>query len=192
MKETSKCERVRQRRGDFAKYLHGHGIDVGCGNDLLRVPDGSVRAWDLDAGDAQLMAGVPADTFDFVYSSHCLEHLRDVPEALRNWARIVRPGGWLYVVVPDYVLYEKMTWPSRFNSDHKQSFSGLIERRAVVRPNHWHMDGDLASVLSSLGLGSYRWELESRGFNFNAGNLDQTRQDAVAQLYFVAQKPAAT
>jgi SAM-dependent methyltransferase len=91
------------------------------------------------------MAAVSADTFDFVYSSHCLEHMRDVPETLRNWTRILRPGGWLYVVVPDYVLYEKMSWPSRFNSDHKQSFSGLIDRSAVVRPNHWHLDGQLVN-----------------------------------------------
>jgi len=152
MRETSKCHSARQKRGDFEKYLRGSGIDIGAGNDPLRVVEGLVRGWDVAEGDAQVMPGVPDGVYDFVYSSHCLEHMRDVPEALRNWVRIIKPGGHLYVVVPDYVLYEKITWPSRFNSDHKQSFSNTITRAAVVRPNHWHMDQDLLPLLGRLGV----------------------------------------
>ena len=29
MNETSKCHNFRKARGDFDKYLHGHGIDIG-------------------------------------------------------------------------------------------------------------------------------------------------------------------
>lgn len=191
MKETSKCHNVRVRRGDFEKFLRGDGIDIGAGNDPLRPLNGTVRSWDKPEGDAQLMAGISDSHFDFVYSSHCLEHMREVPEALRNWTRILKPGGWLYVVVPDYVLYEKLTWPSRFNRDHKQSFSNFISRSAVVRPNHWHMDQDLVPLLRELGLTQTTWALESHNFNFNAGSFDQTVKDAVAQLYFVAQKALA-
>lgn len=188
MKETSKCHNVRVRRGDFDKFFRGDGIDIGAGNDPLRPLNGTVRSWDKSEGDAQVMAGVSDGRFDFVYSSHCLEHMREVPEALRNWSRILKPGGWLYVVVPDYVLYEKLTWPSRFNRDHKQSFSNFISRSAVVRPNHWHMDQDLVPLLRELGLTQATWALESHNFNFNAGLFDQTVRDAVAQLYFVAQR----
>ena len=101
MNETSKSQPFRQQRGDFQKYLRGSGIDIGAGPDPLLIPDGRVRAWDLADGDAQLMAGVADATYDFVYSSHCLEHMRDVEESLRNWVRILKPGGFLYVVVPD-------------------------------------------------------------------------------------------
>lgn len=188
MRETSKCYQVRLRRGDFDKYLKGDGIDIGAGPDPLHVPSGTVRAWDLNDGDAQKMAGVADGAYDFVYSSHCLEHMRDLPEALGNWVRILKPGGWLYFVVPDYILYEKMTWPSRFNGDHKQSFSSQITRSAVMRPNHWHVDQDLIPLLKGLGLEEITWAVEFHGFNFNAGYMDQTLFDALAQIYFVGQK----
>src|SRR5262245_49806129 len=112
MNETSKSQPHREARGDFDKYLKGNGIDIGAGHDVLVVKEGTVRAWDVPDGDAQLMAGVADESFDFVYSSHCLEHLDSVPEALKNWVRILKPGGHLYFIVPDYILYEKMCWPS--------------------------------------------------------------------------------
>ena len=192
MRETTKCYQARLQRGDFEKYLKGDGIDIGAGPDPLRVPAGTVRAWDVQDGDAQKMAGVPDNTYDFVYSSHCLEHMWDVPEALSNWVRILKPGGALYVVIPDYILYEKMTWPSRFNGDHKQSFSNVITRSAVMRPNHWHMDQDLIPLLKGLGIEEIQWAVEFRGFNFNAGYMDQTLFEAVAQIYFVGRKRAVT
>jgi len=190
MRETSKCREIRVNRGDFSNYLRGNGIDIGAGNDPLRVVQGSVRAWDMKDGDAQLMEGISDTIFDFVYSSHCLEHMREVPEALSNWVRILKPNGWLYVVVPDYILDEKMTWPSRFNQDHKQSFSNIVTRNNVRRPNHWHTNEDLIPLLRSLNLVDINWALESHNFNFNAGLFDQTMQNAMAQLYFVARKPA--
>ena len=188
MRETSKCEALRKSRGDFDAFLHGKGIDIGCGNDVLKVENGSVRAWDVPDGDAQLMTGVPDGELDFAYSSHCLEHMRDVPTTLHHWARIVKPGGFLYFVVPEYVLYEKMTWPSMFNSDHKQSFSVLIARRQVQRPNHFHSSEDMVPLMTSLGLESLRITVEDLGFNYNCGILDQTLQYATAQICFVAKK----
>jgi SAM-dependent methyltransferase len=191
MDETSKCQNFRKARGDFDKWLHGDGIDIGCGRDPLKVEKGTVRAWDIPDGDAQLMAGVPDNTYDFVYSSHCLEHMRDVPESLRNWLRITKPGGFVYTVVPDYVLYEKMCWPSRFNGDHKQSFSFMITRQAVVRPNHYHIQQDLVPLIKSLGAEPVFMQLEDYGFNYNFAIVDQTLGNAVAQYCIVAQKNRA-
>jgi ubiquinone/menaquinone biosynthesis C-methylase UbiE len=34
------------------------------------------------------MAGVVDGSVDFVHSSHCLEHMVDVRETLKNWIRI--------------------------------------------------------------------------------------------------------
>jgi SAM-dependent methyltransferase len=189
MKETAKMMEIRRNRGDFANYLRGKGIDIGCGDDCLKVDDGSVRPWDVGDGDAQLMKGVADGEFDFVYSSHCLEHMRDVRETLLHWTRILKPGGFLYVIVPDYLLYEKLTWPSRNNSDHKQSFSIMVPRRVVARPNHFHIEEDLKPLLRELGVDMVRVTFEDYGFNYNAGIFDQTRmQTAVSQICFVAKK----
>jgi len=188
MQETSKSRSLRAARGDFAKYLHGGGIDIGAGDDPLVVDNGTVRAWDVPDGDAQVLAGVPDSSFDFVYSSHCLEHMRSVDESLRNWLRILKPGGYLYVVVPDYILYEKMVWPSRYNGDHKQSFSFLISRAAVRRDNHFHVSDDLLPLLKSLGAESVQLSVEDAGFNYNFGIADQTMLGALAQLCIVTRK----
>lgn len=121
MEETSKVRTRREAEGWFSRYIQGKGIDIGCGNDPL-TPD--CQAWDrtLGSGDAQKMAGVADETYDWVYSSHCLEHMVDPREALQNWWRILKPGGYLLVAVPSALLYEQGHWPSAFNADHKSTW----------------------------------------------------------------------
>jgi SAM-dependent methyltransferase len=130
MWEQSKAAKRRFAIGAFqARYFAGHGVDIGGKGDSLAQYVGifprmlSVRTWDVEDGDAQQMAGVPDDHFDFVHSSHCLEHMVDVRIALANWIRIVKPGGFLVITVPDEDMYEQQQWPSRYNSDHKWTFT---------------------------------------------------------------------
>lgn len=82
-----------------------------------------VRTWDWEDGDAQFLASVSDGEFDFVHSSHCLEHLVDPRKGLRNRLRVGRPGGYLVVTVPDEDLYEQGIFPSTFNQDHKWTFT---------------------------------------------------------------------
>lgn len=114
----------------FARaYFVGDGIDIGSGNDPLdqygEMFPGmrSCRSWDVDDGDAQFMRGVPDGTYDFVHSSHCLEHMVGPGIALDNWVRILKRGGHLVCVVPDEDMYEQGVWPSTFNPDHKHTFT---------------------------------------------------------------------
>lgn len=179
---------MRKERGDFEKYLTGDGIDIGAGRDALKVESGQVTSWDINKGDAQVLDGVLNDSFDFAYSSHCLEHMRDVGEALTNWARVVKPGGYLYIVVPDYLYYEKLRWPSVFNEGHNHTFSMNITREQVERDNHWNIKKDLTPLLKSIGVDVLNVGLELDGFNYNAGHEDQTMKDALSQLCIIAKK----
>lgn len=117
--ETSKTRAVRGT--DFEeRYLRGRIIDIGCGPDPI-VPH--AEPFDLEHGDAQEIASLrPNGVYDAVCSSHCLEHMRNVPATLRQWWALVRPGGFLILVVPDEDLYEQGAWPSLFNRDHKATF----------------------------------------------------------------------
>ncbi len=123
MKETSKCYKFREEKGYFDKYLSGSGIDIGGGDDPLRIKNGNVYCYDLKQGDAQYMANVKTNTYDFVYSSHCLEHMNDLEIAFHNWIRICKPGGYLYITVPHETYYEHDVWPSRWNAGHRWSFT---------------------------------------------------------------------
>ncbi|HVL88227.1 MAG TPA: class I SAM-dependent methyltransferase [Candidatus Thermoplasmatota archaeon] len=123
-RETSKARERRLREGFFDKYCRGQGIDIGCAGDVLAP---NCRGWDLEDGDAHHLAGAPDASYDFAYSSHTLEHMEDPALALRNWWRVVKPGGFLLLYVPDRDLYEKKrTLPSRWNDDHKHYF--LLDR----------------------------------------------------------------
>jgi SAM-dependent methyltransferase len=132
MWEQSKSAKRRYDIGAFHnRYFVGNGIDVGGKPDPLRQYIGifsrmqSVHTWDIDDGDAQNMEAVANNQYDFLHASHCLEHMVDVKIALANWLRIVRPGGFLIITVPDEDLYEMGVWPSRFNPDHKWTFTIL-------------------------------------------------------------------
>lgn len=118
--ETHKAHARRVREKFFERYCRGRGLDIGYGGDPV-TPD--VQGWDFEHGDAQLLRGLDDESFDFVYSSHLLEHLPDCELALKNWWRVLKPGGYLILYLPHRDLYEKKTrLPSRFNSDHKHFF----------------------------------------------------------------------
>lgn len=135
MRETAKNYEDRIRNGDFRRYLHGYGIDIGGGNDCLQLPPnikGKVYLWDFADGDAQYLRKIKDETFDFVYSSHCLEHMRNINIAFLNWMRVCKRGGVMYICVPHELYYEKGIWPSINNLDHKHSFT-LDKKSSLVK-----------------------------------------------------------
>jgi len=127
--EASKTRRFRP--ADFADtYLSGRVIDIGCGPDLIVS---HAEPFDLVHGDAQEVAKVRSNgAYDAVCSSHCLEHMRDVPRALSQWWALLKEGGHMIIVVPEEDLYEQRYWPSLFNEDHKATFT--LGRRTTWSP----------------------------------------------------------
>jgi SAM-dependent methyltransferase len=192
--ETAKAFDRRVKSGWFDKYLVGSGIDIGCGTDKLVSPhsDGfQCRGWDVGDGDAQLMQGVPYGSFDFVYSSHCLEHMHDPSEALSNWWRILKPGGYLVVIVPCEYLYEQSTWPSRGNGGHKTSWRLTDEEKATtpvsrsllteiskLLPDNKYAEVEVLQRVDT----NYDYELPKRGW------VDQTGGPAEAALEVIVKK----
>lgn len=124
IKETSKAKERRKAEGFFERYFAGRGVDVGYGGDLVTP---NCRGWDVEDGDAHDLAGIGDTTFDFVYSSHILEHLENPARALQNWWRVLKPGGYLILYVPERDLFErKKSLPSDISLDHKHFF--LLDR----------------------------------------------------------------
>ena len=80
---------------------------------------------------------------DAVFTSHCLEHIEDFQNAIRDWFRVLRYGGYLLIMVPHQFLYEKQTaLPSRYNEDHKRFYtpaSLMAEIETSLRPNTYRV-----------------------------------------------------
>ena len=130
LSETAKC---RER---LKKYCKGNGIDLGSGGDPIALDCISV---DLlkpyrDAGNIKPhLKGDARDLFwfndgvlDYVYSSHLLEDFPETENVLREWLRVLKPGGYLVLYCPDESEYRrhcKQTGQS-YNQNHKiKSFS---------------------------------------------------------------------
>jgi predicted SAM-dependent methyltransferase len=135
MGETSKARIRRDREGWFSIYVQPPGIDIGGGADELDSWD--FETYDLNFGnhkDATLLDDVPDEKFQTVYASHILEHLDDPVLALKNWYRVLKPGGYMIVCVPHRDLYEKKSVPpSRWNPEHKTFWLPSDEELPHVR-----------------------------------------------------------
>lgn len=96
------------------------GIDIGCGNGMLRQQLESATAWTVDGADVDLevlKANPPSrgqtmlydvhdrraellGSYDFLLIFDVIEHIADVPGFLDSCLPLLKPGGWLFVNVP--------------------------------------------------------------------------------------------
>ena len=120
MNESKKTRKIRGPEF-IKKYFQGNIIDIGAGNDPVTS---DAETFDMVDGDANVISRYKTkNTYDLVHSSHCLEHMVDAKNALNEWWSLLKPGGYMILVVPDEDLYEQKMWPSIFNNDHKHSFT---------------------------------------------------------------------
>jgi SAM-dependent methyltransferase len=173
MFEAEKTNRIRGT--DFIlRVMSGTVLDIGCGHDLV-VPH--AQPFDKRHGDANYIATqLPAESFDFVHSSHVLEHMRCPRQALAEWWSLVRPGGYMVVVVPEENLYEQGRWPSLFNSDHKWTFR--IGGAGSWSPASYDM-GELVQTLPNCE--AIELDLQDHGYDYSL--LDEVRPISQIALF---------
>lgn len=189
---------IRRRLRDPAfegEFFVGHGIDITAGSreqaafDSLQLHArlfariASCRLWSREDGDFQTLPGGERGRFDFVHSSHTLEHAADPFSALGCWFECLKPGGYLVITVPDEDLYEQGEFPSTFNHDHRWTFS--IYKRVSWSPNSINVTNLIASLPAHR---IKRLHLCDDGFDYELGRQDQTRGPADASIEFVVEK----
>jgi ADP-heptose:LPS heptosyltransferase len=126
------------------RYTRGRGLEIGCGMEkafphFIGVDNGH----HFGRGAAEIVASADNlalfadESMDFVFSSHVLEHMADMEAALREWARVIKPGGYLCLYVPSANLYPKCGEPGA-NPDHKHDiYPGDIEAILLNLPWEW-------------------------------------------------------
>jgi SAM-dependent methyltransferase len=177
LRELSKSIPRRQRDPNFtSKYFVGAGMDIGGFPDPLTLYTELfplitlVKVWDWDDGDAQLLSGIEDNSLDFIVSSHCLEHLVDPYEGLRNWIRVTKPGGHIVITIPDEDLYEQGQWPSDKNLDHRHTFT--VNKKSSWAPNSINLFTLLSSADPAIDV--RKIEVLDASFRYDLPRYDQT------------------
>ena len=125
MRYIVKLDRLDQRGRLAYTYLAGEGIEIGALHkplscdwrkvnvqyvdiktiDELKAEYKEINPKDIAPVDrvdnGETLATFDDECLDFIINSHMIEHTEDPISALNNWLRVLRPGGILYLVVPD-------------------------------------------------------------------------------------------
>ena len=82
----------------FAEVTHWEGARAA--GETFRF-DGGKRTGNNFITEGATLGGIADGKYDFLLSSHCLEHLANPIKALHNWKRVLKPEGFLLLVLPD-------------------------------------------------------------------------------------------
>jgi len=154
----SEASKTKSLWGDFEiSILKGDGLDIGAGPDPISI---NALAFDISYGDANRADEYFDRQFDFIFSSHCLEHMHNPVDAFKRWWSLVKKGGYMIIIVPDEDLYEQGYWPSIFNDDHKFTFT-------IDKSNSWSpVSINLKSLAKSVD-GSEIIRLERQDYGYD-------------------------
>jgi|TARA_Y100000389_G_C17467722_1_gene527199 predicted SAM-dependent methyltransferase len=96
----------------FAKeMLSGNGLDIGCMKPEWAFP--GAKMIDLKIDDEWDAFNLPDEKYDYIFSSHCVEHLCDWVGALDYWKDHLREGGIMFLYLPDYSQTYWRPWNNR-------------------------------------------------------------------------------
>lgn len=103
--------RIFRRRGSIPIYSVATRID-NCNFSRSTIWEGTIREGNSFVfnkgtapghqyvGEASNLAFIDDCSYDFVLSSHCIEHLANPLQGLAEWTRVLKPNGILVLVIP--------------------------------------------------------------------------------------------
>lgn len=165
-RKISETAKVRSSLTEFCK---GDGLDIGFGGDPI-IPN--AICLDLPSpyahysnhpqhlhGDAQDLYWFRDECLDFVYSSHLLEDFEDTEIVLKEWLRVLKPGGNLVLFLPDEQMYREYcrSQGNPPNGHHIHEYFSLAYVRKCI--DHWN---DIEIIHERFPIGIYSFELVLR------------------------------
>jgi SAM-dependent methyltransferase len=166
-------------------YIRGEGLELGALNNPLPVssqahvkyvdfasaedvaeqfPGHAVKVPDI-VDDAVTLNSVKDSSQDFVIACHILEHLEDPIGAIKTWFRVLKPGGVLFMSIPDrrftFDFNRKVTPLTHLFADHEQGpawsrEAHLKELEEEYRSTYNVQDDQTLDLLMN-------WQREGRG-----------------------------
>ncbi len=160
--------------GALAVRLKQIGFDVvGC--DLYpQIFD--AEGIEITAGD--LDAALPYDdqSFEYVVCIEGLEHIENPSNAIREFSRLLKPGGTLVVSVPNILnIEERLKWLFTGYTSHFKPLSN--EARLAIARDYGGIE-EVALHVNPIGYSEVRFLLERSGFELQAVHLDQKKKNS--------------
>jgi SAM-dependent methyltransferase len=154
-KEVAAC-RLGEETAALAARPKGYpmedlnGLNVGCGDrlvspfllpiDIMRVAPGRILGGEHHAFLPGAYLALPDElpfrsgTVDYIVSLHSLEHVANPVDVILHWLEILKPGGGIGVVLPDW----RYTWDARHDNNiygHKWNPEPALVKR--MYDEHW-------------------------------------------------------
>jgi SAM-dependent methyltransferase len=112
----------------FAKHLcNGVGYDIGFCKEEWKLP-GAIGI-DINLSNGYHANSLPSELVDYIYSSHCLEHVDNWVETLELWISKLKNGGILFLYLPDF---SQKYWRPWNNRKHKHCFTSEILKNFLL------------------------------------------------------------
>ena len=106
----------------FAKHVcSGVGYDIGCMKPEWAFP--GATPIDLDFDDPWDADNLPPVQIDYIFSSHCLEHVPDWVVTMDYWYDNLKKEGTLFLYLPDF---SQVYWRPWNNRKHKHVLTPKI------------------------------------------------------------------
>jgi 2-polyprenyl-3-methyl-5-hydroxy-6-metoxy-1,4-benzoquinol methylase len=146
--------------GALATRLIDYGFKVRCCDlypEIFRLANVEIKHGDLNST-------LPYDdaSFDYVTCIEGLEHIENPQQAVREFARVLRPGGHLITSVPNILnVEERMKWLLHGHTSH---FKPVTREYVAGIREQWGDKEEMALHINAIGYSELRYMLESQGF----------------------------
>lgn len=121
---------AKKVRWDVVPYVRGKVLDLGAGpfrlfkHCITMDNQSEYKGMNLRPdiiGDCADLSVFATKSMDSVFSSHLLEHMENPGEVLKEWWRVIKPGGHLVLYLPHKDFYPNIG-QSGANPDHLHDF----------------------------------------------------------------------
>ena len=154
---------------------------------LRALPDVDYLSGDLDSPLADMPLDVtdiplPAESFDLIVCNHVLEHVPDDRAAMHELHRVLRPGGWAILLVPDVHAETTVEDPSVTDPAERRRRFGQHDH---VRVYGW-------DYLDRLGSAGFEVEVVEMERELSGEDIERHRLRKFGEVepIFLGQRPA--
>ncbi len=168
--------------GALAARLIAQGFEVRCCDlypEIFRLPGVEILGGDLSA-----TLPYADGEFDVVTCVEGLEHIENPQQAIREFARLLSPGGRLIVTVPNILnIEERVKWLLNGYTSHFKPLSGAT--LANLRREFGAME-EIALHINPISYAELRYSLERCGFTLRRLYRDKPKAHLWAYWPLVA------